>query len=68
MENVLTITLNPAIDESTTIPSLLPEKKLRCTAPVSVPGGGGINVSRVLYRMGYASTAMFMAGGHTGKF
>jgi 6-phosphofructokinase 2 len=68
MEKVLTITLNPAIDISTTIPSLLPEKKLRCTAPVFVPGGGGVNVSRVLHKMGYSSTAMFMAGGYTGDF
>ncbi len=68
MEKVLTITLNPAIDVSTTIPSLLPEKKLRCSAPEFVPGGGGINVSRVLHHMGYPSTALFMAGGHTGSF
>jgi 6-phosphofructokinase 2 len=68
MEKVLTITLNPAIDVSTTIPSLLPEKKLRCSAPAFEPGGGGVNVSRVLHKMGYPSTAMFMAGGHTGSF
>ena len=68
MENVLTITLNPAIDVSTTIPSLLPEKKLRCSAPLFEPGGGGVNVSRVLHKLGYSSIAMFMAGGHTGKF
>jgi 6-phosphofructokinase 2 len=68
MEKVLTITLNPAIDVSTTIPYLLPGKKLRCSMPVFEPGGGGVNVSRVLHRMGYTSTAMFMAGGHTGLF
>src|SRR3954453_5746689 len=68
MEKVLTITLNPAIDVRTTLPFLLPEKKLRCSQPVFVPGGGGVNVSRVLNRMGYPSTAMFMAGGYTGNF
>ncbi|MBO9204285.1 MULTISPECIES: 1-phosphofructokinase family hexose kinase [Niastella] len=68
MEKVLTITLNPAIDVSTTIPALLPEKKLRCSAPSFEPGGGGVNVSRVLHKIGYPSTAMFMAGGHTGQF
>jgi 6-phosphofructokinase 2 len=68
MEKVLTITLNPAIDVSTTIPFLLPEKKLRCSPPLFEPGGGGVNVSRVLHKMGYSSTAMFMAGGHTGNF
>jgi 6-phosphofructokinase 2 len=68
MEKVLTVTLNPAIDKSTTIPALLPEKKLRCTPPTFEPGGGGVNVSRVLKNFDYHSTAMFMAGGHTGKF
>jgi len=68
MEKVLTITLNPAIDKSTTIPALLPAKKLRCTIPKFEPGGGGINVSRVLKKFGYPSTAMFLAGGFTGSF
>jgi 6-phosphofructokinase 2 len=68
MEKVLTITLNPAIDKSTTIPALLPAKKLRCTVPKFEPGGGGINVSRVLKKFGYPSTAMFLAGGFTGNF
>lgn len=68
MENVLTITLNPAIDISTTIPALLPEKKLRCSRPVFEAGGGGINISRVLHKFGYPTIAMFMAGGHTGEF
>lgn len=68
MEKVLTITLNPAIDKSTTIPSLVSEKKLRCTAPKFEPGGGGVNVSRALKKLGYNSTAMFLAGGYSGKF
>jgi 6-phosphofructokinase 2 len=68
MEKVLTITLNPAIDKSTTTPFILPEKKLRCSAPKFEPGGGGVNVSRVLHKMGYSTTAMFLAGKHTGEF
>jgi 6-phosphofructokinase 2 len=68
MEKVLTITLNPAIDKSTTIPALVPEKKLKCSPPKFEPGGGGVNVSRALKKLGYASTAMFLAGGYTGKF
>lgn len=68
MEKVLTVTLNPAIDKSTNIPALLPEKKLRCTPPTFEPGGGGVNISRVLKNFDYASTAMFLAGGHTGNF
>jgi 6-phosphofructokinase 2 len=68
VDKVLTITLNPAIDVSTNIPFLLPEKKIRCSAPSFEPGGGGVNVSRVLHKFGYASTAMFMAGGPSGTF
>jgi len=68
MEKVLTITLNPAIDKSTSVSALVPEKKLRCKPPKFEPGGGGINVSRALKKLGYASTAMFLSGGYSGKF
>jgi 6-phosphofructokinase 2 len=68
MEKVLTITLNPAIDKSTTIATLVPEKKLKCSPPKFEPGGGGVNVSRALKKLGHTSTAMFFAGGYTGKF
>jgi 6-phosphofructokinase 2 len=68
MEKILTVTLNPAIDKSTTIQALLPEKKLRCSPPKFEPGGGGVNVSRALKRLGHSSTALILAGGHTGKF
>jgi 6-phosphofructokinase 2 len=68
MEKIITITLNPAIDKSTTAPFIAPEKKIRCTSPKFEPGGGGINVSRALKKLGGTSTAIFLAGGHTGKF
>ncbi len=68
MEKILTITLNPAIDKSTSIKAMAPEKKLRCAQPTFEPGGGGINVSRAIKKLGVSSTAMFMAGGHTGDF
>lgn len=64
---ILTITLNPAVDKSTTIDSLKPDKKLRCETPVYEAGGGGINVSRGLSRLGLASTAFFTSGGAAGK-
>jgi len=66
MKNVLTITLNPTIDKSSTVDRIAPEKKLRCETPVFQPGGGGINVSRGLVRLGVDSTAFFLAGGRTG--
>ena len=68
MPGIITITLNPAIDKSTRIDGLAPEKKMRCEAPVFEPGGGGVNVSRALRRLGMSSTALFLSGGHTGRF
>lgn len=47
-ENV-TITFSPCIDKkSTSIPELLPEKKLKRSTPKLEPGGGGINVASAL--------------------
>lgn len=68
MPGIVTVTLNPAIDKSTSIPSLQPEKKLRCSAPVFEPGGGGVNVARAIRKLGAEATAVFFAGGYTGKF
>lgn len=68
MSKVLTVTFSPAIDKSSTVPSLLPEKKLRCTEPVLDPGGGGVNVARAMIKLGGLATALYPAGGYTGKF
>lgn len=65
---ILTLTLNPSIDKSTSINGLVPEQKLRCAPPKYEPGGGGINVSRAIKKLGGNSTALFMAGGYTGQF
>jgi len=64
--SILTITLNPAVDKSTNVDNIKPEKKLRCDKPKYEPGGGGINVSRGLARLGIPSTALFLSGGRTG--
>ena len=67
IKNIVTITLNPTVDKSTTVENLKPEKKLRCTPPIYEPGGGGINVSRGLARLGVKSVALFTSGGRTGE-
>lgn len=67
MKHILTITLSPAIDKSTVIDKLIAEKKLRCDHPHYEAGGGGINVSRGLRRLGFDSYALFPSGGRTGK-
>jgi 6-phosphofructokinase 2 len=68
MPKIITITFSPCIDKSTTVPALIPEKKLKCSAPKLEPGGGGINVARAIKKLGGRATAIFPSGGYTGKF
>lgn len=63
----VTLTLNPALDVSTSAPQVAPVHKLRCAAPRLDPGGGGINVARVIQRLGGPVLAVFPAGGPTGQ-
>lgn len=63
---ILTITLNPCVDKSSKLPQLQPEAKLRCTQVLNEAGGGGINVSKALMKLGSSSIALFPSGGHNG--
>jgi len=67
MSNILTLTFSPCIDKSFSIPELIPEKKLRTSIPKTEPGGGGINVARVLARLGTNAIALYPSGGYTGQ-
>ena len=67
MTDILTITLNPAVDVSSTTSRLMPAHKMRCTQTQRYPGGGGINVSRVLHRLGTDALALYLAGGAMGQ-
>ncbi|OYW19566.1 MAG: hypothetical protein B7Z54_03530 [Sphingobacteriales bacterium 12-47-4] len=64
---VLTVTLNPCIDKSSTVEKMKPESKLRCSEVVNEPGGGGINVSKALQKLDTSTVALFPAGGHNGN-
>ena len=64
---ILTITLNPAVDKSASTGKLIPEKKLRCCDMHTEPGGGGINVSKAIQKLGGNSTALFPSGGTNGR-
>ncbi|NSX54590.1 1-phosphofructokinase family hexose kinase [Parasulfitobacter algicola] len=66
MTDILTVTLNPCVDLSTSAPAVLPGPKLRCTEPVIDPGGGGINVSRAISNLGGQSQAIIAVAGSTG--
>lgn len=67
-KRVLTITMNPAIDVNTEADEVLTNQKVRCEKPDYDPGGGGINVARVLKRLGVEVDAFYLAGGLTGNF
>ena len=66
MATVVTLTMNPSLDISTTVNTVAPEIKMRCTPPTFHPGGGGINVSRAIRFLGGESIAVYAEGGHTG--
>ena len=67
MPVIITVSFNPAIDKSTSVPVLIAEKKLNCALPVYEPGGGGINVARAIKKLGGEAVAVYLAGGYTGK-
>ena len=66
MKSIVTITINPTIDISTSVEHIASNRKLRCTTPQYEPGGGGINVSRAMKRLGGDSVAPYPVGGANG--
>jgi 6-phosphofructokinase 2 len=58
--------MNPAVDVSLAVDRLAPSAKLRCQGGERDPGGGGINVARVIRRLGADVVAVYPAGGPTG--
>ncbi len=67
MSDIVTLTINPAVDVSTSVEELVPIHKLRCTSARRDPGGGGINVARVVQRFGAEVTAVYAMGGALGQ-
>jgi 6-phosphofructokinase 2 len=64
---ITTLTVNPALDKSAHFKGLIAEQKIRCEQPRFDAGGGGINVSKAISRLGGESLAVFTAGGPTGE-
>ena len=64
---ILTLTLNPAVDLSTSVEHVEPQTKLRCKTVRRDPGGGGVNVARVLKRFGVDAAAIYPTGSSTGE-
>ncbi|WP_420327032.1 1-phosphofructokinase family hexose kinase [Mameliella sp.] len=66
MTEILTVTLNPALDLATSCPSVSPGPKLRCGPETAEPGGGGVNVARAVVQLGGHARALVALGGANG--
>jgi 6-phosphofructokinase 2 len=67
LPSLLTLTLNPALDLATTTERVMPVHKMRCGPVLRFAGGGGINVARVLNRLGCDVQAWALTGGAAGS-
>ncbi|MDN8089692.1 1-phosphofructokinase family hexose kinase [Burkholderia multivorans] len=67
MSDIVTVTLNPAVDVATSVERIVDTHKLRCAPPRRDPGGGGINVARTIHRLGGDCIAIYVSGGATGR-
>lgn len=63
---IVTLTMNPALDITTTVEQIHPTSKIRCGEARYDPGGGGINVARVAHVLGASVSAVLPVGGATG--
>lgn len=64
---IITVTLNPALDKTVEIPDFSLDAVNRITAMRTDPGGKGLNVSKVIAKLGGTSTAVGVLGGTTGR-
>lgn len=65
---IVTVTLNPAIDQTLVVPRFVPGDTIRIKSSRLDPGGKGINVSRVIKELGGESIAMGFAAGGLGRY
>jgi 1-phosphofructokinase/tagatose 6-phosphate kinase len=63
---IITVTLNPALDKTLQVPNFSPGRRHRSVDQITMPGGKGINVARVIKRLGQPVIATGFAGGATG--
>lgn len=65
---ILTVTLNPAVDKTYRTGELFPGRVNRMRSVDNIPGGKGINVSKILRQYDYEVTATGFLGGYQGKW
>jgi 6-phosphofructokinase 2 len=68
LTSILTITLNPTIDVFGEAAAVRPTHKVRLTDTSFEPGGGGINVARVISALGGDVEALALSGWEMGEF
>lgn len=66
-KSVVTVTINPAIDTTISTHNVTAEVKMRSSKPRYEAGGGGINITHALQRLGEESCAVYTSGGIFGK-
>lgn len=64
---IYTVTLNPALDKTVEIPGMALDTVNRITEMRTDPGGKGINVSKVIAKLGGESCAVGILGGESGR-
>jgi 6-phosphofructokinase 2 len=64
---IATLTLNPAMDLACSAAAVRPTHKIRTVAERFDPGGGGVNIARVVHALGGDALALIMTGGVTGR-
>ncbi len=67
LHQIITLTINPSLDKSTHFTGLIAEQKIRCEKPRYDAGGGGINVSKAIAKLGGNSLCIHTSGGSAGK-
>ena len=68
MPHIYTVTLNPALDKTVHIPNFTVDQVNRITWIRQDAGGKGINVSKVIAKLGGESTAIAVLAGQTGQW
>lgn len=68
MSSIYTVTLNPALDKTVRVPNFAIDQVNRITWLRQDAGGKGINVSKVIAKLGGESTAIAVLAGQTGQW